>query len=371
MKLLYWTDFFLPVIGGIERLSQQVLPRLAARGFEPFVLTTHHDASLPIHDEYEGIPIYRLPFQSGLKSDNPLQVLTVVRQVARFKRELQPDLIHMHLGGPIAFYQVRTQSAWQAPLLVTLHITVHSKLTSPENPLGQVLRQADHVVGVSQAVLDAAMNGISEFEGKLSVIHNGVTAPSEGFSAPSLHKPTLLCIGRLVREKGFDVMVAAMPAILARRPDAYLVIAGDGPERVQLEEQARALGVDHAIQFNGWVDENQRQALMREATMVVMPSRWQEAFSLVVLEAAWMGRAVIATRMGGLPEAVQDGKTGLIIESENSFAIAEAVLSLLAEPERIRAMSRAARNLAQASFGIERYIEDYSALYRQLASERR
>ena len=102
---------------------------------------------------------------------------------------------------------------------------------------------------------------------------------------------------------------------------------------------------------------------MNEATFVVMPSRWEEAFGLVALEAALMERPVIATRVGGLPEIVVDGVTGILVEKENSEELASAISRLLKNPEEAIKMGRAARVRAEAMFTLEHHIDAYESLY--------
>lgn len=375
MKLLYWTDLFWPQIGGIESLSLQLLPRLQAGGIEPTVLTSLHDPALPDIEEHAGIPIHRLRFQPRLGQDHLGAMAQTLRQVTEFKRRLQPDVVHLHLGGPIAFFHLRTCSAWDAPTVVTLHFCPDWQRYSEDSILAQCLAHADHVVGVSQAVLGAALAGAPSIAGKASVIYNGVAAPERGnlpaASSVAVGKPLILCLGRLVREKGFDLMLAAFAGVLARQPAARLIVAGDGPEREALEVQAQRLGLGRAVRFAGWVDDRQRSDLLEQAAVVVIPSRWPEPFPLVALEAAWMGRPVVAARAGGLPEAVQHGQTGLLVEPENSQALAEAVLGVLCEPERAGGMGRAARELAQARFRVDRTVNEYCDLYHSLLAKGR
>lgn len=377
MKLLYWTDLFWPQIGGIESLSLHVLPRLQAHGIEPTVLTSLHDPALPDFEEHAGISIHRLRFQPRPGQDHLGTMAQTLRQVGDFKRRLQPDVVHLHLGGPIAFFHLRTLSAWEAPTVVTLHFCPDWQRYSEDSILGQCLALADHVVGVSQAVLDAALAGAPAIAGRASVIYNGVAAPELGnlprhpvtpspYHPVTLAEPVILCLGRLVAEKGFDLMLEAFAAVRAQQPRARLIVAGDGPERDALETQAQRLGFGPAIQFLGSVHDRLRSALLEQAAVVVIPSRWPEPFPLVALEAAWMGRPVVAARAGGLPEAVQHGQTGLLVEPENSQALAQAVLQVLCEPERARRMGRAARELAQARFAVDRTVREYCDLYASL-----
>jgi glycogen(starch) synthase len=173
-------------------------------------------------------------------------------------------------------------------------------------------------------------------------------------------------VGLLIHAKGFDVAVSAFASLARRFPRLRLVIAGDGPARRDLETQAVELGVSRLIDFVGWVSPERIPALMDRATLVVMPSRWEEAFGLVALEAALMARPVVATRVGGLPEVVAHGQTGLLVEKEDPPAMADAIACLLDDPESAANMGKAARLRAQDMFSLKRHVDAYDALYRQL-----
>ena len=149
-------------------------------------------------------------------------------------------------------------------------------------------------------------------------IANAVRADNEPFTAPQGRR--LLAIGRIILEKGFDLAIDAMPHILAHVPDAELVIAGDGPERADLQAKVCALGLTRHLSLPGWTPP---EAVLREmcgAMAVLVPSRWNEPFGLVALEAAWAGRPVIALNRGGLPEIVRDGETGFLVPGEDPAA---------------------------------------------------
>ena len=178
-----------------------------------------------------------------------------------------------------------------------------------------------------------------------------------------------MCLGRVVRDKGFDLALAAFAELAPRFPKARLVVAGDGPARPELEAQAQALGVADAVEFPGWVAPERVSELMNSATLVVMPSRWDEPFGLVAVEAALMARPVVASRVGGLAEAVADGETGLLVDKEDPAALARAVAHLLEDPGKAERMGQAARRRARELFGFERQVDAYDGLYQRLAEE--
>jgi glycogen(starch) synthase len=194
--------------------------------------------------------------------------------------------------------------------------------------------------------------------------------PATGAPSDPPATPTILCIGRLIAEKGIDLAVAAFGSLASRFPDARLVVAGDGPERERLERQVSDLGIGGRVDFVGWVSPERMPALIADASVVVVPSRWQEAFGLVALETAWQARPAVVTRVGGLPEHVVDGETGLVVEPDDSAALARALTKLLGDTSLRARMGSAARARAAARYGIARYADDYEQLYEHLTKPR-
>ncbi|MEO8084725.1 MAG: glycosyltransferase family 4 protein, partial [Ardenticatenales bacterium] len=135
--------------------------------------------------------------------------------------------------------------------------------------------------------------------------------------------------------------------------------------RAELERLAATLGVASAVEFVGRVAPQDVPALINTASLVVVPSRWDEPFGLVALEAALMERPVVATRVGGLVEAVEHGITGLVVDKEDPEALADAIVALLEDCPTADRMGRAGRTRARDRFGWSRCVDEYDRLYQQ------
>jgi len=177
--------------------------------------------------------------------------------------------------------------------------------------------------------------------------------------------PRLLYLGRLHIKKGIDVALTAFESIVERFPKTRLIIAGDGPARAELEHLSISKGLNPVVDFLGWVNPKDVPNLINTCTMVLMPSR-AESFPLVALQAALMARPVVATRVGGLPEVVVHGQTGLLVELDDSVKIGDATAFLLAHPGIATRMGQAARHRVQTEFSWERHVHAYDALYRKM-----
>ena len=185
-----------------------------------------------------------------------------------------------------------------------------------------------------------------ELAGRCSVIYNALPEPATPRSFAD-EPPTLLCVGRVTEQKGFDTAIAAMPAVRKTFPDARLVIAGDGDASDSLRELARRLNVADRVRMLGWTPPEDVPALIASATLVLVPSRW-EPFGLVALQAGQMGRVCLAARVDGLPEVVQHDRTGIVLPPDQPMLWAEAICTMLGDRCRMAAMGREAMQYVRA-----------------------
>lgn len=371
MRALVLVQQFWPYVGGLEVWASRLFPGLIQRGHEIAVVTSHAALQLPDRDRYKGMEILRLPLRTALESNDIRALATMRRSVAELKRRFAPELLHVNLTGPIASCQPLTAESSDPPTLVTLHDPLEGRGTEPDSVFGRILRSADWVTAGSRFVLEEARQLVPDIVSRSSLIPPGFDAPSLPPEPLSSDPPRLLCVGRLIDGKGFDVAIAAFARVIERFPRARLTITSNGPARPQLERQAGALGLAHVVEFPGWIEFGRLPSILSSATVVVVPSRIPEGFGLVALEAALMARPVVATHCGALPEVVADGETGLLVEPDDPTALADAITFLLAHPETAASMGDAGRRRAEALFGLQPHIERFDALYRQVAGGER
>jgi glycogen(starch) synthase len=368
MRILYWTPLYLPNIGGLETTSVTLLRALRVRGHTACVLTSHDTLDLPDVGEYDGVPIHRFPFRKALATRDPQLMLDAQQRVARLKRAFAPDVVHINLPDPGALVHLRTQGVRPPKVIVTIHAPIPTDAIGPDTIFGALVRAASWVVTPSAKQLELLRRAVPSVVSSSSVVPYGLAAPS-ALPTPPPAEPRILCPGRLIPSKGFDLAVAAFAMLAARFPQARLAFAGDGPERPRLETQARDLGVADRTDFLGWVAPDQMPAVLGTASVILVPSRWQDPFPMVALEAARMARPVVAARVGGLPESVADGATGLIVDGEDVAGFARALSTLLGDPALAARMGRAAYERACSEYGVERYADDYEQLYGHIVGE--
>jgi glycosyltransferase involved in cell wall biosynthesis len=199
-----------------------------------------------------------------------------------------------------------------------------------------------------------------------AVIANGI-APLELPPRPAGEAGVeVLYAGRLRTRKAVAVLVEAFSRVRERAPSARLRLAGDGEQRPALEEQVRRLGLADAVHFEGTVPHDRMPALYAAADLFCLPSLY-EGFPLAILEAMAAGLPVVATRVAGNPEAVEDGVHGRLVEAEDAAALAVALLELIEDTESRRRMGRQARRRVEEEFSIERIGAAYRALWEESA----
>ena len=175
--------------------------------------------------------------------------------------------------------------------------------------------------------------------------------------------PLILQVGRLTSQKGYDLLIQAMSPVRKRHPDVQLLCVGEGPDRAQLESLAANRGVSDCVHFAGHREDV--PDWLAAVDLVALASR-SEGMPYTLLEAMGMGRAVVATRIGGIADVVEDGITGVLVPPEDAPALADAIIDLLAEPESRERLGQAARSQVLQSYTAEATARAVVELYEEL-----
>lgn len=367
-KVLFWTPLYWPDIGGIELMSRRHVLSLLEREYEFIVLTSQGKSKGPEMIRLDDTVIYRFPIIKALKTKDLPLMHEIQKEIVRIKQSFRPDLIHLNFGGPapISFFHLKSAEAAPAPLLVALHGSLLMLKGNEGTILGKLLNSAKWITACSHSVLEDAQKVAPEISTNSSVVYYGLPEPDRKPEPISFDSPHILALGRLVEEKGFDLAITAFAELKSSIPEASLTIAGDGPARCQLEKLVDELNLNHSIHFVGEISPDNVYDLINTAAVIIVPSRYREAFGLVALEASQMARPVVASNVGGLREVVVHGKTGLLVEKENAKAIADAIKCLIEHPDKTRQIGQKGRIRARSQFNWEKYIDNYDKLYKKL-----
>lgn len=362
MRVLFQTE----LSGGEQVLTSHYLPALRDRGIDVRLLACAVDRYG--EEEWDGIPVRQLPLLNAVEGRDIQLIAELRRELSAFKQSVAPDLVHMIMTAPSIYFERLTRSTHPCPTLLAFRFSPTVEGAGENSLLRAALSSAAFVTANSEAIADDVRRLAPDTDDRLSVIRNALPEPPLAPSPLSTEPPTLLCLGRLVHDKGFDVALDAFALVAARFPSARLIVAGDGLARDDLMAQTAELGIARKVEFVGWIASQAVWALINRATLMVVPSRWREAFGLVALQAMLMARPVVATRVGGLPEVVSDGEAGLLVESENPRQMADAICSLIADAGRARELGARARRSALDRFGFESYVDAHVDLYEQLCA---
>ncbi|MBW4495131.1 MAG: glycosyltransferase family 4 protein [Oscillatoria princeps RMCB-10] len=183
---------------------------------------------------------------------------------------------------------------------------------------------------------------------------------------PLSSPPTVAFAGRLVWEKGADILVRAFAKVAAEIPQARLLVAGDGPERDALASLISEHKLQQNVTFLGHLSREEMELHFASAWVQAVPSRWQEPFGIVAAEAMMRGTAAVASGSGGLTEIVRDGHTGFLIPPEDAGALTEALLRLLQNRDLAEQMGRSAREVALKDFSEATFVDRFIQLYKSL-----
>jgi glycosyltransferase involved in cell wall biosynthesis len=296
--------------------------------------------------------------------------------------EHRSKLIHAHFSVD-GLYALPLARKLDIPLVTTLHgfdvTTSRTSMIRSGRPAlvryaafqDQLKRQGSHFICVSRFIRQAAERAGFPPE-RLSVHYIGIDT-SQFEPAPLSQPLKLIHVARLVEKKGTCYLLDAAAILRARRREFVLEIVGDGPLRSKLESQAASLGIEPHVRFLGVQPHGRIRQLLRGACAFVLPSVTarngdSEGLGLVLLEASATGVPVVGTRHGGIPEAISEGESGLLVPERNSEALADAIDLLLTDDTKQAEMGSSARRLACERFDIHTQCLQLESLYRRICN---
>jgi len=178
---------------------------------------------------------------------------------------------------------------------------------------------------------------------------------------------SILYVGRLAPVKGVEVLIAAMKLIRQQKPDTRLLVAGDGPSRRDLQELVEKEGLNGAIEFLGWIASDSLRKLHSSASVLAVPSYF-ENLPTVVVEAQALGTPVVASNVGGIPDLIRDGETGLLAEPGDAEELARQICYMLDNPDHAQQMARQAREFVERECSMDVHVDRLLELYRETIS---
>jgi glycosyltransferase involved in cell wall biosynthesis len=356
-------------VGGTERVVWEIATRLPRKRFEVHVWLSPDPG---VDELAEGLAARDIAVDRVAEVDSRWDWKGMLGTWRRL-RALRPQLLHLHHVWPASdrYLSMLAGMAGVPHMVVTEHIVGHSH-SAPQRALKRrELEDAAAVTTVCGAIADTLVAEYGIDRARVRVVGNGADPPdteAEAAAARELRqalgarpdRPLWVCAARLEAQKGHDVLLTALAAHKSEGNAFIVALAGGGSMREALECRVAELGLDEEVRFLGQLDEI--GPLLAAADAVLLPSLW-EGLPLTLLEAMARGRPVIASAVGGVPEVVEDGISGLLVPPGKPEALAAALGELRRRPRAADALGAAAAARVRTEFTWSRAVERFEAVY--------
>jgi glycosyltransferase involved in cell wall biosynthesis len=358
-----------PVDGGVGRHVRDLANVLSERGHEVILCGPRAPEGVT-----ESVAHRRLNLQRAIA---PRPDLVAVADLTQIVRELRPDIVHAHSSKAGAIARLARLAHPRTPLLYSPHLYAFAGYFESSTER-RVYRMAERLLAPAASRVIC----VCEVEARLArsigppsrvrVVYNGVPPADDGPLDPRIAElsdrgPVVGALALLHRRKGLETLIDAVPHVLERHPQTQIAIVGDGPQLDALRARARRQDVAHAVRFLGPIEDP--LSALGGMDVFVHPS-WAESFPYVILEAMSLGRAILASDVGGTREAIVDGESGLLVPARDQQALAEGLIGLLDNPDRREHMGTLALQRQRRRFTVETMIEGTIAIYDEVAARR-
>lgn len=367
--LMLTTEYYPHIVGGLGRVTSALAPQLAALGYEVHVVTADCPGAAE-HENVAGVFVHRVKNQTDPAHDFLLKTANLNQGLVQYAAELgiDFDIIHAH-DWLVADAAWTLSKILRVPLVSTIHATEYGRNSGLHNDINRYIDGKEwRLIYESRRVIVNSRYMVSELADhfgvpvdKIDIVPNGIepdrlicaTSEAELRRAHKLEgKKVILFVGRLVYEKGAQVLLQAAPAIVREHPDAVFVIAGDGPYKSHLEQLAASLNLGDNVKFFGKANDKDLSELLSMAAIHVVPSLY-EPFGIVALEGMAAGVPVVSSYRGGLVDIVKHLDNGLTTFAGDPTSMSWALLQLLNNPELVESVKRSARQDVVSNYSWE------------------
>jgi len=362
-------------VGGAEGQLVQLLKELDRDRFSATVCCLSSSAG-PYADDVRriGIEVHQIGFRTLRPFPHPQRVVRLFFQLVGLIRQERPDIVHGYLFWAYVLGAFAARIAGVPKVISSRRSLGNFKAKKPAYLLIERVSNAltSLVIANSGAVRDDAIRQERLPAKKMVVIYNGVD--SVKFAAPTAAtldeelqiggaSPVVTVIANFIHYKGHHDFFDAWRLVVAARPSAAAILVGEGPDRKKWEHWVASQGLKSSVRFTG--SRRDVAAILSVSDIVAHPSH-EEGFSNAILEAMAAGRPVVATAVGGNVEAIEDRRTGLLVPPRDPQALAAAILTLAAQPDRARQMGEAAQTRVRRCFSVTGMVRNYEAVYERI-----
>jgi len=371
------------IVGGIARHCEGLARALSELDHDVHIFTLNFPGA-PAYEETKNIKIYRTPSEVGHPNFLTWVLLFnhfIEKRMASVSKTTNYDVLHVHdwLTAPasIAFKNFSGK-----PMVFTAHSTEHGRsgLHIPDSFTIDGLEwwatyEANKVIVTSGAMKGEVCGHFHLPDKKVEIIPNAIDLGKYHRDVDKWavrarygvqpHEKLILCVGRLVPQKGVEYLIYAVPLVTRRYPEAKFIIVGDGWYRDHLEWVANSTGQRWRITFTGFISDSDLVALTKSADVLVVPSIY-EPFGIVALEGMSAGVPVVASQVGGLTEFMEHDKTGVLTYPRNPESIAWGIDHVLSNPGHAQWLVQNAREVVQKAYSWETIAKKTSKVYEEV-----
>jgi glycosyltransferase involved in cell wall biosynthesis len=366
--VLFVAPYFPPHSGGLERYVYEIAKHLSKEEWRVVVLTTSEKAG-DVIEEVEGCSVYRLSYNFKI-SNSPFS-FSWFSKVRKILREVNPSLVNVHtpvpgLGDVVTFFSPR-----HTPLVVTYHAESMRKgvflldvlaWLYEHGPLAYMLHKAKHIVCSSDVI---RFGFLGKYVHKSVTINPGVDVDVFVPSERTWDAPTLLFVASLgagEEYKGLEKLFGILKEVRKEIPNVTLRVVGDGVKRTYYKAYADRQGLVDAVTFMGRLEGERLVEEYQKAHVLVHPTS-KESFGMVIAEAMACGLPVVSTTVGGIPELVESGVTGVLVSPNDMAQFTKEVIALLHNPERADMFGKAGRVKVLTGYSWEGREQAYQRLF--------
>ncbi len=349
-------------VGGVEKRLLAVLKELRGE-FDCEVVCIHSRGPLAEQFENAGIPVTLIPFKGRF---HPLSLL----KLALFLRKKGAKIVHSHMYRPNASATVAALLGQVPVIIANIHNLQHWDSSRQRLTDAFLHPFRTHTITVSREVWREYLEETGADPQRVSVLRNGVLLSGPQGDSEDLFEELRIphgaqvvsCVARLVPQKGHGVLLRAWRGIEARFDNAWLLLVGGGPLEDELKGRAESLGLKRVL-FTGVRDDV--PSILQSSSCMVLSS-FKEGFSNAILEAMAVGTPVVATRVGGAEEAMEDGITGLLVPPEDTHSLTRSIIGVLTNPRFRKRLGLQAKERQMRLFSLRSMAAKTAALYRSL-----
>ncbi len=375
------------IVGGLARHVYWLSKGIARHGHQVIVgtLSNNSENIIERHDNLIIIRVnpYRIPSPDFISWVHQFNQILIEYIIDNARSDI--DIIHAH-DWLTARAGIILKHLYRKPLIATIHSTEYGRRNGLHNVFERHIHEMEwlltyeawKIIVCSHYMREEVRRVFATPSDKIHVIPNGVNpikkiefkevlSVLEKYRIPSSTK-IVLFVGRLVHEKGVQILIESIPYVTQMVDNVFFVIVGTGPMREELERRSRELSVQNRVIFTGFVTDQELHALYNAAYVAVFPSLY-EPFGIVALEAMSIGKPVIVSNVGGLSEIVEHGRNGLKVPPGDVKALANAIIELLLSPERAEELGKNGYNDVYKKYTWDKIAEETLKIYEKVLDE--